>query len=57
MNFLKFRLISLAIGILLDKFGSETFIYHFLAGLFMGLSVPINICGIYRITRITKAVG
>ena len=57
MNFLRFGLISLTVGILLDQFGSEAFIYHFLSGLFIGLSVPLNICGTYRIARSTHAVG
>jgi len=56
MNFLRFGLISFAIGILLGKFGSEAAIYNFLTGLFMGLSLPLNIFGIYQVARSTKTV-
>lgn len=47
---------SLVIGLLFDKFGSDAFIYNFLAGLFIGLSVPLNICGIYKVSRSIKPV-
>jgi len=55
-NFLRFGLMSLVIGLLFDKFGSDAFIYNFLAGLFIGLSVPLNICGIYKVSRSIKPV-
>jgi hypothetical protein len=49
--YLVFGLISLALGLFIGLFNSELPIFNFLSGLFTGLSIPLNLFGIYKIAR------
>ncbi len=47
-------MLCLAIGILLNRFATGISISHFLEGMFMGISVPLNLYGIYKVSRTYK---
>lgn len=39
------------ISVVFNQFNTDAFVVNFLAGLFAGLSIPLNICGIYKFGR------
>ncbi len=49
--YIVFGLVSILAGVVLGRLASDLFIVNFMSGLFIGLAIPLNLYGVYKVSR------